>query len=314
MSPYRGLYITHMRYKKGLLEGLREAVEIARRADVPLHVSHLKPLASVQLEELLDYIDRVATNEVDFSFDVYPYMPGSTALNSLLPYEAWEDGPLGVVGRLRQPALRERFAELLADYQLPLDGIKLAWVPGKANAEYQGLTLGEYVRRSGRSAADALVELLIEEQLAALAVFHIGDDRLVEPMLTHPRMMLGSDGIYQPGGAIHPRAYGSAPRMLGPLVRDRKLFPLETAVRKLSGYPAERFGLKDRGLVQEGRFADLTVFDPAAIADRATYDQPHQPAAGIHHVLVNGTPIIADGRPVDLPAPELPGRKLKFHG
>jgi len=313
MSPYGGLYVTHMRYKKGLMPALREAVEIARRAAVPLHVSHLKPLVPVQVEELLEYIDRVAASEVDFSFDVYPYMPGSTALNSLLPYEAWEDGPLGVAARLREPAIRERFAELLADYQLPLEEIKLAWVAGKANSEYQGLSLGEYVRRSGRAAAEALIELLIEEQLAALAVFHVGDDRLVEPMLAHPRMMIGSDGIYQPEGAIHPRAYGSAPRMLGPMVRDRRLFSLEAAVRKLSGYPAERFGLKERGLVREGYFADLVLFDPATVTDRATYDQPHEPAAGIEHVLVNGTPIIAAGQPVELPGPELPGRALKFH-
>jgi N-acyl-D-amino-acid deacylase len=310
LPPYGGLYVTHVRYKLGALAGLREAVEISRRAGVPLHVSHLKGGDPREADQLLDYIDRVAVHEVDFSFDVYPYLPGSTMLHSLLPYEAWEQGPLGVPRRLASPRLRRRFAEQLDDYRLGLDAIRLAWLPGAANRRYLGMSLADYARQIGRPTAEAICDLLIDEGLAVLCVFFSGDDALVEPFLRHPRCVLASDGIWFSDGRIHPRQYGSAPRLLGPLVRDRRLLTLEEAVRKLSGFPAQRFGLAHRGLVREGYFADLVVFDPHRIRDRATFDEPHQLSDGVVHLYVNGIPVIVEGKPHEpLPHP-LPGRVL----
>jgi N-acyl-D-amino-acid deacylase len=299
-----------MRYKKGTLVALKEAVEIGYRAKVPVHISHLKGQSPEETEALIDYIDRVAVNEVDFSFDVYPYMPGSTMLNYLLPYEVWSDGPLGVLGKLTDPSVRARFASNLQS--MDLDTVHIAWVPGQENKHHQGKTLREYVLETGLTPADALCNLLIEENLAVLLVFHYGDDRLIGPFLAHDKYMMGSDGIYHPDGAIHPRQYGSAPRLLGPCVRDWQLFTLEEAVYKLSGYPTERFGLVNRGLLKEGKYADIVVFDAETVTDQATYEEPHQYPLGIDHVLVNGTPIIHDGQPVEsLPQP-LPGRSLKF--
>ncbi len=312
MAAAQGLYVTHVRYKKGTLAGVREAVEIGQRAGVPVHISHLKGTTPQEIEELLTYIDRVATQEVDFSFDVYPYLPGSTMLNYLLPYEVWEDGPLAVVSKLKDPAIRAKFAHGLQSARYSLDEVHIAWLPGKENSHYQGKTLSEYIAAVNLPPADALCNLLIEENLAVLLVFHYGDDTLVEPFLAHERYMMGSDGIFHEDGVIHPRQYGSAARLLGPCVRDKKLFSLEEAVYKLSAYPAERFGLANRGRLQEGYFADLVIFDPETVSDRATYADPHQYAAGIEHVLVNGVPIIQQGGPVeDLPEP-LPGRALKF--
>jgi N-acyl-D-aspartate/D-glutamate deacylase len=253
--------------------------------------------------------------DVDLSFDVYPYLPGSTMLNYLLPYEVWEDGPLAALGKLTDPHVRARFAEGLRAYRLDLDEIHIAWTPSRSRlpdgtfvslgeidrAEKEGparqagptdplhgMLLSEYVRRSGLPAEEALINLLIEERLAVLLVFHEGDDRLVYPFLQHDLFMLGSDGIYHPEGAIHPRVYGSAPRVLGPLVRDARLFSLEEAVKKMTSFPAARFRLQDRGVLKEGAFADVVVFDPDTIGDRATFAAPHQPSVGVEHVVING--------------------------
>jgi len=312
MAQIGGLYATHMRYKRGTLAALQEAVEIGRRADVPVHISHLKGATPEETESLLTYIDTIAVNEVSFSFDVYPYMPGSTMLNYLLPYEAWTDGPLGVLRKLRDPALRARCARGLENDGIDFSAIHIAWVMSKANAIYQGSTLAEYIAAVKLPAVDALCNLLIEENLAVLLVFHQGADELVHPFLRHKCYMMGTDGIFQPDSVIHPRQYGSVARLLGPCVRDHSLFSLEEAVHKLSALPAERFGLKQRGVVREGWFADLVVFDSAEIRDMATFQQPHQPSVGVEQVIVNGVPIIRNSQPVgDLPTP-LPGRALRF--
>jgi N-acyl-D-amino-acid deacylase len=312
MAPWRGLYVTHVRYKKGTLRGLQEAVEIGRRAGVPVHMSHLKAGTQKDADELLSYVDRVAVHEVDFSFDIYPYTSGSTMLNYLLPYDAWEDGPLAVCGKLRDPQLRERLEMLLDIFPAPPQDIVLAWCATAANAAYQGQSLAEFAAARKKPPPEALCDLLVEENLAALCVLRAGQDELVEPFLRHPKFMLGTDGIYAPGGHVHPRVYGSAPRMLGPLVRKRKLFSLEAAVHKMTGIPAERFGLTDRGEVREGAFADLVVFNPETVTDRATYDEPNQLSVGIEHVLVNGVSVIAAGQPVETSNSELPGRALRF--
>jgi len=310
MAAQQGLYVSHVRYKQGTLRAVQEAVEIGKRAGVPVHISHFKGTSPQQVDELLTYVDTVAVNEVDFSFDVYPYLPGSTMLNYLLPYEVWEDGPLGVVAKLRNPAIWARFAYALQF--TPLEETYIAWLPGKENSIYQGRTVAEYVRATGKPAAEALSNLLAEENLAVLLVFHQGDDRLVEPFLQHRCYMMGSDGIYHEDGGIHPRQYGSATRLLGSCVRDRNLFSLEEAVYKLSGHPAQRFGLKDRGVLRQGNFADVVVFDGDTVADQATYQAPHQGSRGIEQVVVNGKPIICAGHPVTTLSRPFPGRSLKF--
>lgn len=312
MAPWRGLYVTHVRYKIGTLAGVKEAVEIGRRASVPVHISHLKASSREEADAILSYIDRVAVHEVDFSFDIYPYLAGSTMFNYLLPYDVWEEGPLAAMRHLREPAVRNRLETLLACFQLPPERITLAWVPGKEGKRWLSHTLADYAAQTGRRVADAVCDLLIDENMAALSVLHNGADELVEPFLTHEKFMLGTDGIYFPDSQVHPRVYGSAPQMLGPLVRDRKLFTLEDAVRKMTSIPAERFGLTDRGVVREGAFADLVVFDAERVADRATYEEPHQLSVGIEHVLVNGVPIIAGGNEVGELGPEWPGRALRF--
>lgn len=307
----QGLYVTHVRYKKGTLNGVKETVEIGRRAGIPVHISHLKGSTPQECEAIIRYIDTVAVNEVDFSFDVYPYFPGSTMLNYLLPYEIWEEGPLAVQTKLSDPWIRAKFADSLAFRDL--SAVRIAWLPGRENAVHLGETLSDYTKATGRPPADALADLLIEENLAVLLVLGGGDDTLVEPFLAHPKYMMGTDGIFHEHSVIHPRQYGSAARLLGPCVRDRKLFTLEDAVHKLTEAPALRFGLSERGVLREGHFADVVVFDAATIADRATFQAPHQFSIGVEHVLVNGTCIIRDGQPIETLAHPLPGRVIEFH-
>lgn len=308
MAPYDGLYVPHVRYKKGLLPALEEAADICRRAGVRLHISHLKAQSPEQTEQVMEYLDRTS-RDVDVSFDVYPYQPGSTMLNYLLPYEAWEDGPLAALAKLSDPGFRARFASGLDAQRLPLDRLQIAWFPGKENSCWQGKSLREFVDASGLSAAEALLDLLIEERLAGLLVFDEGDDRLVYPFLQHDLFMMGTDGIYCADGPVHPRVFGSVGRFLGPLVRDLKLNSLENAVHKMTGYSANRFRLPERGTVTEGAFADLTIFNAETITDHATFAAPRQRTTGIETVIVNGRIVVESAEPVEAECP--PGRFLK---
>jgi N-acyl-D-aspartate/D-glutamate deacylase len=337
IAPFGGLYVTHVRYKLGLLPALREAIEIGRRAGVKVHISHLKGSSEQEVQEVLALLDQ-ARRDVDLSFDVYPYQRGSTMLNFLLPYEVWADGPLGVLGRLDRPEIRVRFRAGLDALAVPLDQISIAWaaVPnweGEAPAEplaavpnwegealvsndraepLAGLNLAQFVEKSGKPVEEALIDLLIDSNLATLMVVGPHDkDHLVEPLIGHDLAILGSDGIYFPGGHVHPRVFGSAGRWLGPLVRDRKVQSLEASIHKASGKAAARFGLADRSVIRQGAFADLIVFDPETISDRATYDKPQQTCVGVHTVIVNGRTIVTDGGALTPPDGQLPGRRLR---
>jgi N-acyl-D-amino-acid deacylase len=311
VKPYDGLYVTHIRYKIGLLPALREAVEIGRRSGVKVHISHLKGSSEQEVQEVLEFIDREARHEVDFSFEVYPYQRGSTMLNYLLPYEVWSDGPLGVLGKLDRPETRARFREGLATFGVPLSQMTIAWTAVPGGEHLHGMQIDEFVRQRDQPAEEALIDLLIESNLATLLVIGSPEDQLVEPLIQHDLAMLGSDGIYQPGGHVHPRVFGSAGRWLGPFVRDRKLFSLEEAVHKLSGKSAARFGLADRGVIQQGAFADIVVFDPATITDRATYNDPQKPGVGAEHVAVNGQMVICGGQQATADSELLCGRYLR---
>ena len=312
MAPYDGLYVSHVRYKKTLMPAIKELVEIGKRAGVKVHISHMKGQYKGQAEEALEYIDKVARHEVDISFDVYPYQPGSTMLHFLLPYEVFEAGPLKAIEILKQPEIQQRLRYGLDNYLLDISAIQIAWVQSDENKHHQGKSLSQYVEESGLPKEKALINLLIEEEMAVLLVFNMGDDRLVDPVLQHDLYMMGTDGIYMEGGIIHPRQYGSAPRLLGPCVRDHKLFSLEDAVYKLSGAAATRFGLGKRSQLKEGYFADVVVFDPLTVQDNATYQNPHQFSSGINTVISNGVPIVQDNVPVTIDSETLPGRYLRY--
>ncbi len=312
IQPYDGLYVTHIRYKLGLLPALREAVEIGRRAGVKVHISHLKGSSEAEVQQVLEFIDKEARQQVDFSFESYPYQRGSTMVNFLLPYEVWADGPLGVVNRLDRPEVRAHFREALVAFAVPLSQIHIAWTAAPRCEGLHGMSLEEFVRMRNKPVEEALIDLLIDSNLATLLVAGSPQDQLVEPLLKHDLAVHGSDGIYFAGGHVHPRVYGSTGRWLGPLVRDRKVFSLEEAVHKLSGKSAARFGLAGRGVIREGAFADVVVFDPETVTDNATYEQPTKLCSGIDHVVVNGQFVVSGSQPVDVKSDgKLCGRYLK---
>jgi N-acyl-D-amino-acid deacylase len=306
-----GIYVTHIRYKLGLFPALREAVEICRRAEVPLHISHLKPLGDIEPEEVLEFIDNEARKQVDVTFDVYPYQPGSTMLNFLLPYDVYDKGATAALHYLVQPEFRARFERALGCQRLSVDRIKIAWTLSRDNAVHQGKTLAQFADDVGKPPGEAMLDLLLEERLSVLLVFLEGDDRKVFPILQHPCCLLGSDAIYYPDSSVHPRAFGSGPRWLGHCVRDLKLFTLEDGVRRASALSAERFGLKDLGVLKPGAIADAIVFDAATIADRATFAEPLQLPVGIDAVITAGRVIVRDNKPVEMGRENLPGRIIR---
>jgi N-acyl-D-amino-acid deacylase len=293
-----------------LLAAVDEAIEIGRRAQVAVHVSHLKAPSAEIAEELLQRIE-AAARDVEVSFDVYPYEPGSTLLSYLLPYEVWSDGPLAALDKLQDPVVRRRFGEGLRAYGVDLDQFRIAWLPSHDNRDWLGKTLQEYVDGLGVAAEDALVRLLTEERLAVLCVVQEQADTQVAPFITHPRGIVASDGIYFPDSVVHPRVYGTVGRFFREYVRESRSLSWEQAIYKLTGFPASRFGLSRRGILRPGNFADLVVFDPETIADRATYQQPHQATVGIGEVVVNGVQVVAAGRINDNLAAPLPGRFLR---
>jgi N-acyl-D-amino-acid deacylase len=311
MAPYDGIYVTHVRYKKGLIPALEEALEIGRRAGVRVHISHLKPAHPGQHEEVFELLERESRN-VDVTFDVYPYLSGSTMLNFLLPYEVWDQGPLAVLDQLRSPEVRRRFGEGLEDYRAQFPHARIAWLLSAENKRHQGETLEQFLAAHEGSAADVLCDLLIEERLAVLLVLGETEDRLIEPMLQHELYMMGSDGIYHEDGPVHARVFGSAPRLLGQLVRDRGLMSLEEAIYKLSAFPATRYGLTDRGTLKAGQFADVVVFDPERIGDRTSAEAPRAQAVGIEQLYVNGRRVWSDSEEQLPISRETPGRWLRY--
>lgn len=305
-------YVTHIRYKLGLLDGIREAIEIGRQANVPVHISHLKCQPPYQPEQVFELIEDACSEGIPTTFDVYPYQPGSTMLNYLLPYEVWEDGPLAATGKLALENIQRKTKHSFDAYRLDLDHVLMAWSPTNDHLNDWGKTLQQIVAESGKETSPALIDLLLDEQLGVLCVMDEGDDKLVEPFVAHPRCMMGTDAIYQPDGNVHPRAYGSAGRWLGSFVRDKRLFTLEQAIRKMTSLSADTFGLQGRGRLIENAYADVVVLDENTIADQAQFGDPIHHCSGIEHVLINGVQVVAHGTPLNLTAEgsPIPGHRL----
>lgn len=313
-----GFYSPHHRsYGAGALEAYAEMVRVSRESGCPLHLAHATMNFEVnrgRAGELLELLDDALAAGVDVTLDTYPYLPGATYLSALLPSWVGAGGPEATLARLSDVDVRERIRVEVEEtgsdgcHGVPVDweAIEVSGVRAAANAHLVGRSVAESARRAGRPPAELYFDVLVSERLGTSCLMHVGDEDNVRAIMRHPAHTGGSDGLLV-GDQPHPRGWGTFPRYLGRYVRELGVLGLEECVAHLTGRAARRLRLADRGLVKVGYAADLVLFDPDTIADRATFDQPRQPAVGITHVLVNGVPVIDEGRRTNA----LPGHSLR---
>ncbi|GAB4028230.1 N-acyl-D-amino-acid deacylase family protein [Spirosoma koreense] len=310
-SRYGGVYASHIRNEgQNVKQAVEEAIQISREAHIPVEISHFK-VASKPLwgksTETVDLVEAARREGLDVTVDQYPYTASSTSLESIVPTWALADGDSAVLVRFRNPVTRAKIrAEMLETLKKNLrKNYDYAVVASyKPDTTFNGLSISAINQKMGRKntpaeEADLVMDLMEKASLKRIQmVYHTMSETDVENILRYPNTMIASDaGVATFGsGMPHPRAYGTNARVLGRYVRERHVIPLEEAIRRMTSLPAQRFRLTDRGLLRPGYAADVVVFDERTIADRATYDQPHAYTTGISWVLVNGAPVVEDGK------------------
>ncbi len=308
-SQYGGIYTSHLREEGlGLIDAVAEAIQISERADIPVILTHHKAIGKPMWgasTKTLAMVDSARAIDLDIMLDQYPYTASHTGISVLIPSWARSGGQDEYLNRLENPVLRDSIKRGIVYNILNDRGgedlrrvqfARVEWQP-----ELEGKTLHDWaISRDMDPTVENGAELVIEAQAngGCNAIYHAMDQQDVDRIMQHPQTMIASDGRlaeYQVGHP-HPRWYGTFPRVLGHYVRERNILRLEEAIHKMTQMPADRLGLTDRGRIQEDTFADLTIFDPATIIDKATFEQPHQYPEGIHYVIVNGKIAVDDGR------------------
>lgn len=314
VAPYKGFYVTHVRTEsEGVFEAIEEAIEIAVKGGVPLHVSHLK-LAGVdvsgQTDRLFALIDKARTAGLDMTFDVYPYNTGCTSLGACMSPWAFEGGVDKLLERLHDQSVRDRikydiihgikgwqnFAHAVGGWH----NLTIATVNNPSGEKYLGMNIRDAAAMAKKDPFDFSFDFLIEQNGRVQVLNKMMLDEDVEKIIAHPLSMIGSDGMslsmegLLSTGKPHPRAFGTRARVLSKYVRDKKIITLEDAVSKMTSKPASRLRLKDRGVLKEGYFADVTVFDPETVEDVATFADPKRYSRGFKAVIVNGKTALLD--------------------
>lgn len=304
-----GIYTSHLRKEGiGLFEGVGEALEIGRRARIPVVLTHHKAVGQQMWGKstvTLAMVDSARRAGTDVMIDQYPYTATHTGIGVLVPSWAMAGGNAEFEKRLAIPALKDSIVRGIVENILNDRGggdlrrvqfSRVSW-----DKSLEGKTLADWAARRNLQPTPENGATLVLEAVrngGANAIYHVLDEGDVRRIMTHPQTMIASDGrLSRPGdGHPHPRAYGTFPRVLGEYVRVQKLMPLETAVYKMTGMPAKRLGLTDRGVLREGAYADVVVFDAATVKDQSTFAEPHQYPIGIEVVVVNGELAVSDGK------------------
>ncbi|GAC1478795.1 MAG: amidohydrolase family protein [Gemmatimonadaceae bacterium] len=329
-APYGGMYISHMRSEgTRLLEAVDELIRIAREANVPAEIFHLKAAGAAnwgKLGAVIARVDSARASGLRITADMYTYTAGATGLDAAMPPWVQEGGYKAWAARLRDPAIRARVARemrtpttewenFFTGVRSP-DDILLVGFRSEALKPLTGKTLTEVAKLRGKSPEETAMDLVVEDGSRVGTVYFLMSEENVRRQLTLPWVSFGSDagalaseGVFLKS-STHPRAYGNVARLLGKYVRDEHVLPLADAVRRLTSLPAGNLGLARRGAVRTGAFADIVVFDPARIADHATFERPHQYATGMRHVLVNGVVVLRDGEHTGA----TPGRVVRGRG
>lgn len=300
------LYATHMRnYSAGLVDALREQINLAERTGCRLQISHLQAAGRKYwhlLEPALAEIEAARNRGIDIEFDIYPYQCGSTVLTQLLPQWALDGGNDALLARLRDQTTRRAILdEMESSGAKPWPDVTISAVSSGNNSVFVGKTVAEAAAVRGQEPGACALDLLLEENGAVnIITFNQSEDNL-RRLLTHPLCSIITDGFYVKGKP-HPRLYGTYPELLGHVVRERKWLSLPEAIYKSTGKPAARLNLRDRGLLRPGYAADLIVFDPARITSHSTYSDPEAPPEGIAQIIKNGHVAVTYGNAPALPA------------
>jgi N-acyl-D-amino-acid deacylase len=311
-AEYGGIYATHMRNEgEKVFEAIEEALTVAREAGLPLEISHFKQLNKLHWGEsaqMLERIEKARAEGIDVTLDQYPYTASSTRLGRLLPSGALAGGTEAMKRRLADPEQRQKIADQMVKRTREIRGYEHLDYAVVAEAKWdpslEGKSLREINQGWGR---DDTLEAEVETTLGLMEkgfvrmVYHRMNEEDVVRIMRHPLTMVARDGgVPEPGeGKPHPRSYGAAARILGRYMRGKDVLSLEEAIRKLTSLPAQRVGFQDRGLLREGMWADIVIFDSETVGDAATFEKPHQYSRGIHAVLVNGELVLDGGQPTD---------------
>jgi N-acyl-D-amino-acid deacylase len=318
-SDYGGMYISHVRNEEdSLLYSIRELIQIAEAADIRSEVYHFK--ASGQdnwhlLDSAITLIEQARDKGLHITTDMYMYNASSTGLNVLLPAWAREGGHSQTMAYIEDPEKKARMIRE-AQFHVPAENILLVGFKNRELRSLIGKTLAEVAQSRGISPAEAITELIYEDDSRIQVVYFSMNEENVKKKLALPYMAACSDaGSYTNEGVFlnqstHPRAYGSFARLLAHFVREEQVIPLEEAIRRLTSLPASNLRLEGRGMLEEGYFADVVVFDADQVQDHATFEEPHQYATGVSHVFVNGKQVIAEGEHTGAK----PGRFVKGPG
>jgi dihydroorotase/N-acyl-D-amino-acid deacylase len=327
---YGGIYATHQRSEANALDqSMHEVFEIARRAQIPVEIWHLKTAYKKnwgRMPQILDWIRQARTKGLDITADIYPYIAGSTSLSACLPPWALEGGTEKMLARLRDPDIRQRLKkEIASDAQDweniylgsgGASGVLIGSVVNRDLEPMQGKRVSQIAEEQKKEPLDALFDLILADRGQTSAIYFMMSEDDMRAAMRAPFVSFctdsGSRATDGPlaGSKSHPRGWGTYPRILGRYVRDEHLLSVEEAVHKMTGAPAARVGLRDRGLVREGAFADITIFDPRRVIDRATFELPNQYPEGIEYVLVNGQISVDKGQRT----PVLAGQVLRGPG